>query len=101
MTFTDACVVRLHHLGACARRGALSLGVGGWLCFLALRGAWCSCGAGHGWREQLSDLDEGAVAQGVTDAEAAMAAAKTDTEKAEAQIGPDTYVAMRSALAMA
>jgi len=49
----------------------------------------------------LSDLDEGAVAQGVTDAEAAMAAAKTDTEKAEAQIGPDTYVAMRSALAMA
>ncbi|OSX73787.1 hypothetical protein BU14_0328s0039 [Porphyra umbilicalis] len=49
----------------------------------------------------LSDLDASAVAQGVTDAEAAMAAAKTDMEKAEAQIGLDTYTAMRSALTMA
>eukprot|EP00168_Porphyra_purpurea_P010245 TRINITY_DN251_c0_g2_i16.p4 TRINITY_DN251_c0_g2~~TRINITY_DN251_c0_g2_i16.p4 ORF type:complete len:141 (+),score=72.50 TRINITY_DN251_c0_g2_i16:216-638(+) len=49
----------------------------------------------------LSDLDAGAVAQGVTDAEAAMAAAKTDMDKAEAQIGLETYTAMRSALTMA
>lgn len=41
------------------------------------------------------------MAQGVTDAQAAMAAAKNDTEKAEAQIGLETYTAMRSALAMA
>jgi len=58
---------------------------------------WWACA----WAEQLSDLDASAVAQGVTDAEAAMAAAKTDMEKAEAQIGLDTYTAMRSALTMA
>lgn len=49
----------------------------------------------------LADLDAAAVTQGVADAQAAMAAAKNDTEKAEAQIGLDTYTAMRSALAMA
>lgn len=41
------------------------------------------------------------MAKGVTDAQAAMASATTDMDKAEAQIGLDTYTAMRSALAMA
>lgn len=49
----------------------------------------------------LADLDATAVAKGVTDAQAAMASATTDMDKAEAQIGLDTYTAMRSALAMA
>lgn len=49
---------------------------------------------------QLEDLDPTAVAKGLSESEAAVATAKDDMERAEAQIGVDVYMAMQGALSL-
>lgn len=48
--------------------------------------------------QQLEDLDPEAVAKGLSESEAAVATAKDEVERAEAQIGVDVYMAMQGAL---
>lgn len=50
--------------------------------------------------QQLDDIDPDAVAKGLDESEAAVAASKDDLERAEAQIGVDVYMAMQGALTM-
>lgn len=49
---------------------------------------------------KLEDIDPEAVSKGLTESEAAVAAAKDDFERAEAQIGVDVYMAMQGALSL-
>lgn len=46
----------------------------------------------------MNDIDPEAVAKGLGESEAAVASAKDDLERAEAQIGVDVYMAMQGAL---
>lgn len=48
----------------------------------------------------MEDLDPEAVAKGLSESEAAVAAAKDDLQRAEAQIGVDVYMAMQGALSL-
>jgi len=47
---------------------------------------------------RVEDLDESLVSKGLTEATSALAAAKDDLERAEAQISLSTYMAMNQAI---
>jgi F-type H+-transporting ATPase subunit delta len=49
---------------------------------------------------KLEDVDSDAVREGLAECEAAVASAKDDVERAEAQIGVDIYMALNGALSM-
>lgn len=50
------------------------------------------------YNAQVEDLDPDAIAKGLSESEAAVASAKDDVERAEAQIGVDVYMAMQGAV---